>query len=258
MKSCFGVCAIVAMVAVASCAYPRRTMSVSPLPAAADPGSPPANVHRLRMLSAIVPPRQRGDLPWDEDGSGPDVVVRVFVGGERVWQSSPPVENTVQPAIDQELPRNIEVDPSKELRLELWDQDAGSGDVIGIWRGRGLPPNALPGAEARIMLEGGATLVFRVDAPRAHVGLGVEQYEVHDDALKVLGVLPHSPAARAGVREGDRIVAIDGRTVEDLGESGSASALSMAGTRRGAKLTLDRGGRQETVELDGGYVWLVM
>jgi S1-C subfamily serine protease len=48
--------------------------------------------------------------------------------------------------------------------------------------------------------------------------------------LAVAGVEPGSPAERAGVREGDVIVAVNGRAVNDAGELRSALAREKAGT----------------------------
>ena len=45
------------------------------------------------------------------------------------------------------------------------------------------------------------------------------------DGLFVVQVFPGSPAAKAGVRPGDRIVAIDGRSPKDLGSTEAAAAM---------------------------------
>ena len=57
--------------------------------------------------------------------------------------------------------------------------------------------------------------------------------------LQVVAVAPGSPAARAGLQAGDRILAIGGKPVKELGESGIRPALQAPG----AKLTVRRGGQ---------------
>jgi carboxyl-terminal processing protease len=56
------------------------------------------------------------------------------------------------------------------------------------------------------------------------VGLGVE-LKAQNGALLILRVIPRSPASRGGLREGDRIVAIDGRETRDLSADRAANLL---------------------------------
>jgi membrane-associated protease RseP (regulator of RpoE activity) len=197
-------------------------------------------------------------LSWDGDGGLPDPVVRLYRGDTLVWESEA-VEDTLRPRFAVTLPRNVWVPEDRELRLELWDQDAVGSDPIGVWRGKGLPDNALPDAEARLLLEGRATLVIRISDPVAHRGTGLARYELRGDRVKVLKVTERSPAARAGIEPGDRITAVDGVSVEAMGPSETASSLSMAGSARGTTLTVQKpDGSRHQVPLDGNYVWLTM
>ncbi len=56
------------------------------------------------------------------------------------------------------------------------------------------------------------------------IGLGVELKAV-DGSLLIVRVIPNSPAKRAGLREGDRIVAVDGRTIRSLSTDHAADLL---------------------------------
>jgi carboxyl-terminal processing protease len=70
------------------------------------------------------------------------------------------------------------------------------------------------------------------------VGLGVELKAI-DGVLAIVRVIPNSPAKRAGLREGDRIVAVGGRSTRELctdraanllqGEEGTTVKLTVAG-----------------------------
>ncbi len=57
------------------------------------------------------------------------------------------------------------------------------------------------------------------------VGLGVE-LKADDGALLIVHVIPHSPAEKAGIHEGDRITAIDGRNIKALSTDEAASLLT--------------------------------
>lgn len=89
------------------------------------------------------------------------------------------------------------------------------------------------------------------------VGLGVE-LKAQDGVLLIVRVIPNSPAKRSGLREGDRIVAIDGRATRGLSADRAANLLQgEPGTT--ADLGIERSGgqpqrflvRRERVEVPG-------
>jgi len=57
------------------------------------------------------------------------------------------------------------------------------------------------------------------------VGLGVE-LKADNGALLIVHVIPGSPAQRAGIRDNDRIVAVDGRTTAELSTDEAAALLT--------------------------------
>jgi len=219
-------------------------------------GDAPRDLWSMRVIGATIPDRQRSGLPWDDRGK-PDPWVRIYRDGKLVWESSV-VRDARAPVWNATLPRNVWLPRTAELAFELWDDDGALGaDPIGVLEHRGLPPSVVADQDARLELEGGAVLVFRISAPRPHRGVGIRSYEVRGDALVVDEVLDASPARRAGLRRGDRIVAIDGRSVEALGEARAVDALGrMAG--RGGRLTIVRGDNRLEIALDRGYVWMRM
>lgn len=253
--SCTALVPLLLLVAT-GCAYPRRSAPVTPVAEAAAPSSGPDDVWQIEFLEAVIPPRQRSGLPWDEDGSGPDAFVRVYRGDELVWESEP-VPDSLNPELGALAPDNVFLPTNEEIRLELWDDDDVLADPIGTWRGRGLPRSALPGANARLLLEGRATLVFRVETPVAQRGIGIALYEMRGSYLKVVEVIRHSPAGRAGIQAGDSITAIGDSTVEQLGGQGAAGAISRAGRER-TSVTIEREGHSQQLELDGGFIWTTL
>ena len=246
-----------ALLAIPGCAYPRRSTALSPVHAEAGGPGQPSDVWSMRIVSAQVPPRNRGDSNWDDGGGLPDPFVRIYRDDALVFESRT-IDDTIAPVWNEDLPRNIELSSSSSLRIEVWDRDAVGGDPVGIYRGRGLPSNALPGVEARILLEGESYVTIQVDDPNAHRGVGIRTFEVHGGEIVVFEVEAHSPAGRAGIVPGDRIISIGGRTVSELGSSPAIGALSMAGERHQVLTVLDARGEEREVELDHGYVWLTM
>lgn len=253
--------ALLLALALTSCAYPRRTTSLSPVRTSSSmttgPGGTPGDVFQFTAVSATLNAQNRGATQWDDNGGLPDPVLRVYRDDQLVWESRT-IDDTLAPEWNQAAPRNIRFPASARIRIELWDQDALGGDPVGIWRGIGLPPNARAGVEARILLEGESYVTIRVDPPQPHRGVGIRLFEVHGGDLQVVEVEPFSPASRADIVPGDRILAIGGQTVSQLGAQRAAGALSMAAERQEALRVASAQGTERTVTLDRGYVWLIL
>lgn len=62
-------------------------------------------------------------------------------------------------------------------------------------------------------------------------GVGVELQQLPDGSLRVIAPLDDSPAARAGLRSGDRIVAIDGKILKSGQSDASAPLRGKAGSK---------------------------
>src|SRR5690606_24597505 len=62
-------------------------------------------------------------------------------------------------------------------------------------------------------------------------GVGVELQQLPDGTLRVIAPLDDSPAARAGLRSGDRSVAIDGKMLKTGQSDASAPLRGKAGTK---------------------------
>lgn len=78
-------------------------------------------------------------------------------------------------------------------------------------------------------------------------GLGL-RVAVQGDGLAVVAVTPGGPAALAGIRQGDRLVAVDGRLLGPR-DPGLAASLLEGPEGSAVALTLSRGGRRRDVTL---------
>jgi hypothetical protein len=211
----------------------------------------------LRLQQAEARQVKLSGLAWDDDGTLPDVFVRLYVDGRQIWQSEV-VENDDTPVWNVGMPKNVIISKDALVRIELWDRDTPvSADPMGHVERRGLP-NALPGTESRFVLNTSAVVTLAVAVPEPRRGVGIS-VELQPDALKVLSVEPYSPAARAGIKKGDRIVSIGHARVSELSEDKAASEISLAVDRQHVLgVTDSNGGGEHEVKLDQGYVWLVM
>jgi membrane-associated protease RseP (regulator of RpoE activity) len=225
-------------------------------PASAEPQTAPSGLWSIRFIDAQLPEAKGIGLPWDGDGTSPDPYVRLTLDGRVVWES-PVQKDTLHPEWNVTLPRNILVTAQTKFRLELWDSDTASSDPAGSITRYGLPEAALPDAFAHLSLDNLATVTVVVSRPQPAQGMGVE-FEQHPDALWVLTVEKLSPAARAGIQVGDRVVAIGDTRVATMTAARAASELSLSADR-GATLTItnERGNERE-ITLDRDYLWLTM
>lgn len=88
---------------------------------------------------------------------------------------------------------------------------------------------------------------FEEGARGAYEGVGVELQRQDDGSLKVIAAIDDTPAAKAGVKTGDLIVAIDGKPLR-AGESDSSSPLRGAAGSP-VRLTILREGQARPLEI---------
>jgi len=170
------------------------------------------------------------------------------------WRSVA-VHDSFDPKFSQ-MPSNLAFDRSTRLRVELWDDDGVGADPIGMYEGRAFSESIL-GSDTTIKLDSGATLTLRLALPEPKQGLGLVEYELRPNAVLVRAVAANSPAARAKLREGDRIVAIDGKALSAFEPQEAESALALAAQKQ-SELRILRGETKSTVKLDNGYIWPAM
>jgi carboxyl-terminal processing protease len=75
---------------------------------------------------------------------------------------------------------------------------------------------------------------IRVNTTGRYTGVGIEVAEI-DDAILVITPIAGSPAARAGIRSGDVVVAVDGRSIESVRLK---DTMGMLRGRAGTSVTL--------------------
>ena len=75
---------------------------------------------------------------------------------------------------------------------------------------------------------------IRSSTTGSYSGVGIEVAEI-DDAIRVITPIAGSPAARAGIRSGDQLVAVDGRAID---VSRMQEAMSELRGRPGSRVTL--------------------
>ena len=104
-------------------------------------------------------------------------------------------------------------------------------------------------AAATVLYTYSWTVAVRLDRPAA-VELGLDfPYQASEQANVVTNVRPDSPAQRAGLRAGDKVVAFDGRRVQNAGDQARVWNSHEPGDSVG--LTVIRPGQTAPLELTG-------
>lgn len=239
--------ALTVVAALASCGtiFPRYHTPVrTPPPGMVESGglmAPPPELRQLTFLSADLPPSRTDQRSWDDDG-GPDLYCVLIRNGEEIYRS-PVARDTLRPTW-RDASVTLRLDPRARMRFELRDDDGAVSELVSDIEFTGVPDGAADGGNVMMQLTRGVTLTLRAGPPTPLVGMGVE-YEIHEDYVRVLALDAVCPARAAGLRVDDRITAIDGRPVSDLGEVGVRQAMDRTALRD-VSLTVEREGRPAT------------
>ena len=176
------------------------------------------------------------------------------------------LDNTVTLGIVSNLNRNASKLGITDKRLDLIQTDAAinpgnsggpllnaDGEVVGIntlvrtgpgaGLGFAIPINRARQIASQLMASGRVTHPF--------IGVGLDAVRGVDGGsapgARVVTVAPNGPAARAGLRQGDVVVAADGQRVQS--PSQLVAAVERAGVGRPLNLTVNRGGSELQVSV---------
>ncbi len=126
-----------------------------------------------------------------------------------------------------------------------------SGGYMGV--GFAIPINMVKSIANQLLDDGEVTrgylgVVIQALTPQLADSFGLQQ----NTGILIAQVGEDSPAARAGLRQGDVIVAFQGEAVSDIGSFRNRVSLSEPGTKQ--QLTIIREGRRENVTVAIGQV----
>jgi S1-C subfamily serine protease len=211
---------------------------------------------RLTDLAVV---RLSGSGPWPVAPLGNSDTLQV--GDWAIAVGNPyGLDNTVTLGIVSSLNRNARKLGIMDKRLDLIQTDAAinpgnsggpllnaSGEVVGIntlvrtgpgaGLGFAIPINRARQISAQLISTGRAT------HPMIGVGLDAVRNQAGDEVIagaRVVAVQPGGPAAAAGLRPGDVIIAVEGNRISGPGDV--INAVDRAGVGRSLRFSLQRGG----------------
>lgn len=243
---------------LAGCAavYPEVMTQVREAPANVklDP-PPPDDLIYLRVVGADIPSRTRDGREWDGvGGKAPDPFVIVFVEDRELFRTSVQA-NTLRPLWRDQPAVNYRIPPRSYVTVELWDKNTMHATPICRERFGDIHDDVFTGGRD-IACSSGARVRLDVAPARPKMGIGM-RFEVRETELVVTKVLAESPASRAELAPGMRIVSVEGKPVAEMAE-GEAKSLINANCRTGVTIAvLEASGATQTITLKDGPIYPV-
>jgi hypothetical protein len=239
------ICACLAGVAGCAAVFPEMQTAVhSPGPGPLDP-PPGDDLYYIYFETASIPKRTSDGRPWD-----PDPFAKLIVNDSELLVT--PIERGQRkPTWSGQTLANYRISPGDRVVVELWDDEALVDTPVCGFRINDIREFLDDRAED-ITCESGARIRLHVEPARALVGVGLS-YELRgSDGVQVVRVVGQSPAARAGLGAGDRILAIQGENVMAMDALGIKSKIN---THARTGLELDvwfaNGTRKKVTLLEG-------
>ena len=185
---------------------------------------PPEDLRWVRFVSAHLPAHTRDGRSWEATFGQVDPYAKLVINNREVFRTAS-ASNTLEPTWPGGPQGNIVVRPQDKIRIELWDHGMLRDAPIGV-REVGRPTEEhLSARQIRIDFEFGGSITLAFEPAHALLGLGL-WYELGNDTCTITRVIERSPAERAGIQKGDRLVQIGGQSVAAMSLESLQSALN--------------------------------
>ncbi len=212
---------------------------------------PPDELYYLYIEGASIPLKDPGGLDWP--GGAPDPFAKIIVNGAELFHT-PTQSRTREPSWPDQKRSNYEIPRGSKVFVEVWDDNPMTNKPIcrAVVRDLHTMRN---GGNNEVWCDSGARVRLHVESARSLVGLGLYYETRGADGVRVTRVVEHSPAARAGLSSGDRILAIDGKDVKKLTGNEVRSAINL-NAKKGVKLDVwFNGGKRHLITLKEGALY---
>jgi hypothetical protein len=205
--------------------YPELGTKISAVaPGMALVPAAPEGRRYVAVVGASLPPTMRDGRPWGGVEGGKPTAYLVVRVNDRLLFKTNPDPDTLTPTWPDSPRGNQLLEVGDTLEFQVWDVKALADRPIGVSKVR-LSPELLSLGQVRTELEGGGEVTLSIEPAKAVWGAGI-WFELRNDGAVVTRLLDESPASRAGIRRGDRILSIDGRPTASLSPSETRSLLA--------------------------------
>jgi len=210
---------------------------------AAPPGGvydppPPGDRLYVEVVSGEVPPRTRDGRDWSTAfGSLPDPYVKIILNEGELLKTLP-ASDTLAPTWPTSPKGNFKLSAGDRIEVQMWDSSVMNDTPIGTKK-LTVTPDMIADHQVELALSGDAKVTLRIEPAHPVWGCGF-WFELRNSSSYVTRLLDASPASRAGMVRGDRIVALGGRQVDQMSIDEVRSTLGSIPVA-GVPMTLQHG-----------------
>jgi hypothetical protein len=186
--------------------------------------APPSDLKWIGFKGAKIPALSRDGRSWGNELSGaPDPYAKLIVNGMEVIRTNAQ-KRTLEPTWPDSPAGNFRLQPDDRVRIEIWDARVINDHPIGMRDVGRIDTNQVL-EELEVETDSGVRVRLAIEPAHGILGYGF-YYELRTYDVFVTRVFEESPAARAGIRAGDQLLAIEGRAVRAMTEDQVRSALN--------------------------------
>lgn len=232
------VCAAVLVLLGCGAVYPEVSAPVRPAPGQGELEPPaPEDIVYVDFVRAHIPRTTRDGRAWGQtEGSGPNAFAKLIVDGRDILVT-PITSGTLEPTWPEQRRANYRIGRGADVRVELWDEKTMKNRPICLKRLGSLQDEVAPTPVEFVCEESGARIVMNILPGRPLLGLGL-YYELQGaGGVRVTRVVEESPASRAGITPGTRVLVLQGRSVQEMDALDVKSAIN-ANSRTGVSMEL--------------------
>lgn len=199
---------------------------------------PPEDRLYIEVVSAKIPEKTRDGRVWDEVlGSLPDPFLKIMFNEAEIYRTDPE-SDTLAPVWKDAPKGNFPLKTGDTVRIEIWDANTLIDHPIGVKQVT-LGSEMFDVDTETIKFEGGVELELRIRPAKPLWGFGI-RYEVHSGGSSITSVMDQSPASRAGVQSGDKILKLAGKDISAMSSDDVISEMN-GPPATGIQLTLQHG-----------------
>jgi membrane-associated protease RseP (regulator of RpoE activity) len=244
--------ALLGLAVACAAVYPEMQTAVRAAPEGTLAEPPPEeDLYFVFFDGAWIPPKDRGGRQWESDG--PDPFAKLIVDDvERIV--TPVQANTREPNWPKQDKENLRIRAGAKIFVEVWDDNPVTDHPICRAKVRNID-SLREGGENEIWCDSGARVRLHVESAKPLLGIGLYYETRGRGGVRVTRVVSNSPAARAGLSTGDRILAVQGKPVTAMDALEVRSAINLH-SRTGLKLDVwFQNGKRHVIELKEGSLY---